>query len=143
VISPDLVRQIYRYAQDPYASPPPSSSDAALLPLFESGREFIVARIRQEGLPVQVYGHVVWTAVSLLTSHMQGALIALREDMPALGEIWPHSGLETGLVLPVLGRAVHDHVGQVGLGQVGLEQQQPPRGGPGRRKLFRACRLLI
>jgi hypothetical protein len=36
VISPDLVRQIYRYAQDPFGVPHPPSSDAALLPLLQN-----------------------------------------------------------------------------------------------------------
>jgi hypothetical protein len=43
-----------------HASPPPPSSDAALLPLFKSDREFIVARIRREGLLVSVSIMVMW-----------------------------------------------------------------------------------
>jgi hypothetical protein len=124
IISPDLVRQIYRFAQDQFNVPHPPYSDAELLPLFERSRDFIVSRIRQEGLPVSVYGHVIWTAVSLLAYYMPNALSALREAMPDLGPIQPHSALETRMILPLLRRALHDYVEQVDQARAATHQQQ-------------------
>jgi multidrug resistance efflux pump len=44
--------------------------------------------------------------------------------MPAQGDIQPHSWLETKLILPVLRRAVHDHVEQVDQARAAIHRQQ-------------------
>jgi hypothetical protein len=83
-----------------------------------------VARIRQAGLLVSVCGHVLWTAVTLLIDCMHRALHALRATMPDLGPIVPHTPLETRMILPLLRKALHDHVDQVDQERAAAHHQQ-------------------